>query len=79
MLSRASVAAAIVCLGAITFATPSLAVPVTYNLTLTQTLLGNIVALNAVAGSGSLTIEGPVPATGQVRDERTSTRSVIFD
>src|SRR5262245_24215264 len=66
MLSRATAVTAAICLGVMASATPSLAVPVTYNLTLAQTLAGNIVPLNAVAGSGSFTIEGPVPASGQV-------------
>src|SRR5262249_22644425 len=71
MLIRATgVTVAIICLGATTFATPSWAVPVTYNLTLTQTLAGNLVPTgpgpSSIAGSGSLTVEGPVPAVGQV-------------
>jgi hypothetical protein len=66
MLSRAiGVAAATICLGAITFVTPSWAVPITYNLTLTQGQVGNVVPANTVAGSGSLMIDGPVPASGQ--------------
>src|SRR6478672_1079209 len=61
MLIRATGVTAAICLGAMVSATPSLAVPITYNLTMTQTS-GNLVPNNSVAGTGSFTIEGPVGA-----------------